>query len=159
VSKAVFLNMMKHYVWGISLLAEQLLSCQEWFFFMESTCYFENCRNGGLWWREVLELTCAERNAENLSAWNCSVSVLWFCPDQHRIWLRSFSVISVVKPTRCTSVSNLFYFGMTLYMFRTVFLSIVRSSRLYIQQYLTNACCCTYGLELLMMDGKTVRNM
>ena len=41
---------------------------------------------------------------------------------------------SIVKPTRCTSVSNLFYFGITLYMFRTVFLSIIRSSRLYIQQ-------------------------
>jgi len=24
---------------------------------------------------------------------------------------------------------------------------------------LTNACCCMYSLELLMMDGKTVRNM
>jgi len=42
--------------------------------------------------------------------------------------------ISVVRPTRCTNVSNLFYFGMTLYMFRTVFPSIIRSSRLYIQQ-------------------------
>jgi len=71
------------------------------------------------------------------------------------------------------------YFGMTHYMFRTVFPSIIRSSRLYIQQqafvkqtssisyplasrhsiYLTNACCCMYRLELLMMDGKTVRNM
>ena len=67
---------------------------------------------------------------------------------------------------------------MTLYMFRTVFPSIIRSSRLYIQQQvfikqillsacyqtdgsicLTNACCCMYSLELLMMDGKTVRNM
>ena len=27
------------------------------------------------------------------------------------------------------------------------------------QQYLTNACCCMYSLELLMMDGMTVRNM
>ena len=28
------------------------------------------------------------------------------------------------------------------------------------QQYLlTFACCCMYSLELLMMDGKTVRNM
>jgi len=27
------------------------------------------------------------------------------------------------------------------------------------QQYLTYACCCMYGLELLMMDEKTVRNM
>jgi len=25
-------------------------------------------------------------------------------------------VISIVKPTRCTSVSNLFYFGMTLHV-------------------------------------------
>ena len=41
---------------------------------------------------------------------------------------------SVVKPTRCTSVSNLFYFGLTLYMFRTVFPSIIRCSRLYIKQ-------------------------
>ena len=24
---------------------------------------------------------------------------------------------------------------------------------------LTNACCCMYSLELLMTDGKTVRNM
>jgi len=42
--------------------------------------------------------------------------------------------ISIVKPIRCTSVSNLFYFGMTLYMFRTVFPSIISSSRLFIQQ-------------------------
>jgi len=42
--------------------------------------------------------------------------------------------ISTVKPTRCTNPSNLFYFGMTLYMFRTVFPSIIRSSKLYIQQ-------------------------
>jgi len=32
------------------------------------------------------------------------------------------------------------YFGMTLYMFRTVFLTIIRSSRLYIQQ--PNRYCC-----------------
>jgi len=44
------------------------------------------------------------------------------------------NIISIVKPTRCTSVSNLFYFGMALYMFRTVFPSTNRSSRLYIQQ-------------------------
>ena len=44
------------------------------------------------------------------------------------------NIISIVKPTRCTDVSNLFYFGMTLYMFQTVFPSIIRSSILYIQQ-------------------------
>ena len=63
-------------------------------------------------------------------------------------------------------------------MFRSVFPSIIRSSRLYIQQQayiiqivvsackqadtticMTYACCCMYSLELLMMDGKTDRNM
>jgi len=52
--------------------------------------------------------------------------------DVHRAV--NLNIISIVKPTRCTSVSNLFYFGMTLYIFRTVFPSIIRSSRLYIQQ-------------------------
>ena len=82
------------------------------------------------------------------------------------------NIISIVKPTRCTNVSNLFYFRTTLYMFRTVFPSIIRSSRLYIlrqatvkqvllstsrQQYLLDSSM--YSLELLMMDGKTARNM
>jgi len=67
-------------------------------------------------------------------------------------------------------------FGVTLYMFRTVFPCITSSSRLYIQkqayvkQILLSVCllasrqqclfgCCMYSVELLMMDGKTVRNM
>ena len=60
---------------------------------------------------------------------------------------------------------NFILFGKTLYMFRTVFPSIIRNSRLYIEQqayvkqYLTNSCCCMYSLELLMMDENTVRNM
>jgi len=70
----------------------------------------------------------------------------------------------------------LFCFGVTHYMFRTVFPSIIRSSRLHIKQQayvkqilcllasrhiicLTYACSCMYSLELLMMDGKAVRNM
>jgi len=78
-------------------------------------------------------------------------------------------------------------------MFRTAIPSIIRGSRLHIQQQayvkhlllpaasedemelkrssissplaagssrcLTYACCCMCSLELLMMDGKTVRNM
>jgi len=43
-------------------------------------------------------------------------------------------IISIAKQTTCTNASNLFHFGMTLYTFRMVFPSIVRSSRLYIQQ-------------------------
>jgi len=48
-------------------------------------------------------------------------------------------------------------FGVTLYMFRTVFLSIIRSSRMYIQQqaYVKQIL----PSELLMTDAKTVRNM
>jgi len=52
--------------------------------------------------------------------------------DVHRVV--HCNIISTVKPTRRTNVSNLFYFGMIIYMFRTVFPSIIRSSRLYIQQ-------------------------
>ena len=33
------------------------------------------------------------------------------------------------------NISNLFYFGTTLYMFRTVFPSIIRSLRLYKQHH------------------------
>jgi len=82
--------------------------------------------------------------------------------DVHRAAHRN--IIPIVKSIRCTNVSNLFYFGMILYMFRTVFPSIIRSSRLYIQQQafvkqILLTACCMYSLELLMMDGKTVRNM
>jgi len=34
------------------------------------------------------------------------------------------------------NISNLFYFGTTLYMFRTVFPSFIKSLRLYIQHQL-----------------------
>jgi len=57
-----------------------------------------------------------------------------------------YNIASTVKPTTCTSFSNLFYFVVTLYMFRTVFLSIIRSLSLYIQhqanvkQILLTAC-------------------
>jgi hypothetical protein len=37
------------------------------------------------------------------------------------------------KTKEMHNISNLFYFGTTLYMFRTVFPSIIRSLRLYIQ--------------------------
>ena len=38
--------------------------------------------------------------------------------DVHRAVHRN--IISIVKPTRFTNVSNLFFFGMTLYMFQMV---------------------------------------
>jgi len=74
---------------------------------------------------------------------NCTyIKVLWVVSpvlfDVHRAVHRN--ITSIVKPTGRTNVSNLFYFGMTLHMFRKVFPSIIRSSRLYIQ--LSNRYCC-----------------
>jgi len=58
----------------------------------------------------------------------------------HTYCEQTLKFISRVKPTRCINVSNYFYFGMTLCMFRTVFPPIISSSRLYIQQ--PNRYCC-----------------
>jgi hypothetical protein len=58
-----------------------------------------------------------------------------------------------------------FIFGIKLYMFRTVPLSIIRSFSLYTQQWYKSANlygiyhCCIYIKELLMMDRGTVRNI
>jgi hypothetical protein len=41
--------------------------------------------------------------------------------------------ISIVKTNQMHNISNFFYFGTTLYMFRTVSPPIIRSRRLYIQ--------------------------
>jgi hypothetical protein len=90
-----------------------------------------------------------------------------------------------IKPTRCTNFTN--YFGMNLYMFRTVPLSIIRSTftvhsaMVYVIQLssrtlmelcsflvLLESClqtCMAYTIaectvnKLLMMDTRTVRNM
>ena len=69
--------------------------------------------------------------------------------------------ISIIKPTRCTNVSNLFYFGMTL--------DVLDGLSVHHREFktvhtatgicLTNTCCCMHSLELLMMDGETVQNM
>jgi len=53
---------------------------------------------------KVLELMCAERNAGNLSTWNCSVSVLCVCPDQYRIWLHSLAVFVHLISAHCCTV-------------------------------------------------------
>jgi len=53
-------------------------------------------------------------------------------------------LVPIVTPTRCTSFSNLFYFEITLYVFWTVFPSIIRSSRLYIQQQV-------YVIQILLL--------
>ena len=47
---------------------------------------------------------------------------------------------AIVKPTSCTNFWSLFYIGVTICMFRTVFPSIIRSSRLYIQTDTATVC-------------------
>jgi hypothetical protein len=79
------------------------------------------------------------------------------------------------KTNQMHNISNLFYFGTPLNMFRRVSPSIITSLRLYIQHQVYviqvlwlplasshRTCmvwCCMYSLRLLMMDGETVRNM
>ena len=71
----------------------------------------------------------------------CLMSMCGFC---HHLYIRkcvvvaaetavcAFSVVRTVQPTRC-NVSQFVYFCKTLYMFQTVFPSIIRSSKLHIQ--------------------------
>jgi hypothetical protein len=67
------------------------------------------------------------------------------------------------KTNQMHNILNLFYFGTTLYIFRTVSPSIIRSLKLYIQRHTVQVlwllACCMYSLRLLMMDEQTVRNM
>ena len=65
---------------------------------------------------------------------------------------RASSYILTIKPTRCTNFLNL-CFGIELYMFRTVFLSIIKSLVLYDIHH-----CRVYSTRLLMMDKKTCPN-
>jgi len=51
-----------------------------------------------------------------------------------------------------------FIFGIKLYMFLTVPLSIIRSFTLYSQQWYMSYHCCIYSEKLLMMDRGTVWN-
>jgi len=64
------------------------------------------------------------------------------------------------KTNQVHNISNLFYFGATLYMFRTVSPPIIRSLRVYIQhQVYVIQVLWLLASRLLMMDGETVWNM
>jgi hypothetical protein len=76
-------------------------------------------------------------------------SIIWYTKEyygcSHNIFFSIFtlsqqahafsnsSIYFYSKTNKIHKISNLFYFGTTLYMFRTVFPSIIRSLRLYIQ--------------------------
>jgi len=61
----------------------------------------------------------------------------------------------------CTYNNKFIYFGITLYMFRTVFPSIIRSSKLYIQQLIylfwNHTLHVSDGLSVHHQEFKTVR--
>ena len=110
--------------------------------------------------------------------------ISWSVPAQTRFgvdgpqfqtqWGRDCPTLSIVRPTRCTNVSNLFYWsnavhvsdGLSVYhqQFKTAHTATdicqtdtavcLIASR---EQYLFDSCM--YSIVLLMMDGKTVRNM
>jgi len=115
-----------------------------------------------------------------LGCWNCTVILILRKCDVHRAVYRSN--IPIVKSTRCTNVSNLFILEWQCICFGRPFRpsSAVQdctySNRHLSNRYcyllasgyplaavssicLTNAFCCMYSLVLLMMDGKSVRNM
>ena len=79
------------------------------------------------------------------------------CAKHHRRWAlpdcmkpEVHSYILVIKQTRCANFSN-FIFGIKLYMFRTVPLSIIRSFSPYTQQWYVSSNlyhvyhCCVYS--------------
>ena len=71
------------------------------------------------------------------------------------------NVISRVKPTRCTNVSNLFLFWNDTLQFWTVFPSIIRSTNGYPlasrQQYLFDKCLSLYVQSWTADDGRKDR--
>ena len=98
-------------------------------------CCFSNC--GWTWFIICVEFLYAYPYLKNTdTCLNLEVVATLarddFFSDVHRAVHRN--IISIAKLTNCTSLSNLFYFGMTLYMFQTVFPSVITSSNLYIQQ-------------------------
>jgi len=60
--------------------------------------------------------------------------VFYVTKQQHSTFLEPrIAIYFYSKTNQMHSISNLFYFGSALYMFRTVFPSIIRSLRLYTQ--------------------------
>jgi hypothetical protein len=61
-----------------------------------------------------------------------------FTLKQEIMWI----TISIVKPTRCTNVSNLFYFGMTLYVSGSLSVHHQEFKTTYSDRHLSNRYCC-----------------
>ena len=113
-------------------------------------------------WRQTFFFCCQKLRVFTLTHCSCSFVVPCdvtrgplTCSDEISYWTL------VIKPTRCTNFSK-FVFGIKLYMFRTVPVSIIRSFSLYTQQWYMSyrfADSKLYSEKLLMTDRVTVRNM
>ena len=68
--------------------------------------------------------TCGDHKMDGYSLEYKCLNFIW------RPWDRASWYTSIVKPTRCTIIR---VYWISLYMFRTVFLSIIRNLRLYTQ--------------------------
>jgi hypothetical protein len=73
--------------------------------------------------------------------------------------------LSIVKPTRCTSLSNVFYFEIILHVadglsvHNQEFKTVHAAAGIYLTDTVvcfTYTCCCMYTLELLMMERPSV---
>jgi len=75
------------------------------------------------------------------------------CSRAAEIW-NSERVYFYSKTNQMLNISNLFYFGTTLYIFRTVFPSIIRSLRPYIQHqvYVIQQCFSTAGPREVLLE-------
>ena len=72
-------------------------------------------------------------------------SIYWYCVSLCTLYINSHWHLTFVGPciviylysktNQINNISNLFYFGTTPYMFWTVFPSIIRSLRVYIQHH------------------------
>ena len=86
-------------------------------------------------------------------------SVLSFNPTLQAALLVKFDVhmvlrpniIYILKPTSCTNVSNLFYYGMTLYMFRSFLPSSGVQDCTYSNRRMSNKYCCLLANKCLLL--------
>ena len=79
-----------------------------------------------------------------LTLWNRICAENWNKMTKNKI---------LIKSTRCTTFSNLF-FGIKLYMFRTVPLTIIRSFSLYTQQWYMSYRHTGYSYSLRAGSGR-----
>ena len=108
-------------------------------------------------WVFFLQISTSEEEVIKLSlnvANNIYYPATWRHIAKERAPLYSYSTTNKMH-----LLSQIMYYCKTLYMFRTVFPSISRSSKLRIQQLFDIYRCCIRSFKLLMMDGKTVWNM